>query len=43
MGIRYMAEWELLDINLHVEEEYHADVNMTTDDRQTMGQYHSSP
>lgn len=47
MGIRYMANWTMLDMDMHVEEEEleqeeedHADVWATTDDRQTMGQYH---
>jgi len=53
MGIRYMAEWEQLDIDLSipdidlsmeklVTEEHHADTT-STDVRQTMGQYNSPP
>jgi NAD(P)-dependent dehydrogenase (short-subunit alcohol dehydrogenase family) len=40
MGIRYMADWNLLDVDLHIAEEY-ADTGATLDDRQTMGQHHS--
>lgn len=43
MGLRYLADWEMLDLNLGYDELAHADLAEPIDDRQAMGEYHCSP